>query len=431
MQTLRYSVNVRRTTPRKNGYSSVIFNVHYRNKIQRLFCGISVQNSDWNDKKERVKHGVQIKGIPYNELNERIKAEETFILDYFDECMYKHVEPSLAELKERFNGKFNSRDSKGGEEFYYYFEQFIETQAKSRNWKDSMKKKYYRIMSGLQKNHPNLKFSDLSTEMMQQILVGWSEGLDGKGTYNDHISKTLSCFRTFIKWAKGKNCIINEEFFSFNPKLCQANVEPRFLTVNELNQIRDLDIPESSTLSTIRDLFLFQCGTSLRYSDLKKLRKEDVFLDDNEEYCIRLFTEKNKKRVTAPLSELALGIYLKYKDMPYPDNLMFPVISNQKYNKHLKELGEEAGLEGEWVDQQWRLDKEIIIRHPKKDLGTHVARRTFISTAINAGVSPELIALVSSHADLKEMAPYIGLSQFGAKKVMTAIDEAYDTEIDD
>ena len=30
MQTLRYSINVRRTTPRKNGFSSVIFNVHYR-----------------------------------------------------------------------------------------------------------------------------------------------------------------------------------------------------------------------------------------------------------------------------------------------------------------------------------------------------------------------------------------------------------------
>lgn len=425
MQTLRYSINVRRTTPRKNGFSSVIFNVHYRNKIQRLFCGISVQDSHWNEKKERIKQGVRINGIPYNELNELINAEETFIIDYFNDCMYKNVEPSFLELKDRFNDKFNNRDSKGGEEFYYYFEQFIETQAKSRNWKGSMKEKYYRIMSGLQKKHPNLKFRDLSTEMMQNILVEWSEGLDGKGTYNDFISKTLSSFRSFINWAKSKNCIVNEEFFSYKPKLRQANIEPRFLTVNELNQIRDLDIPETSALSTIRDLFLFQCGTSLRYGDLKKLQKEDIFLDDNEEYCIRLFTEKNNKRVTAPLSEMALGIYRKYKDIPYPHNVLFPVISNQKYNKRLKELGEKAGLEGEWIDQQWRLDKEIITRHPKKDLGTHVARRTFISTAINAGVSPELIALVSSHADLKEMTPYIGLSQFGAKKVMDAIDEAY------
>ena len=142
-----------------------------------------------------------------------------------------------------------------------------------------------------------------------------------------------------------------------------------------------------------------------------------------------MVTQKNKKRAEFPLTKMAQEIYLKHKDTPYPNDVAFPVISNQKYNEHLKTLGERAGLSGEWVDHQWRLDKEFEIRHPKKDLGTHVARRTFISTAINEGVSPELVALITSHSDLTEMAPYIGLSQNGAVKVTDAIDDAYRKEM--
>lgn len=390
-----------------------------------MFSGVSVQDSQWNEKKECVKQGVRVKGVLYSKQNERIKDEEQFIVDYFDECFIKDKEPLFSELKDRFNDKYNSRDSKGGTEFYYYFEQYIDAQSKSRAWNQSMIDKHRRIAQGLQKNHPNLKFSDLNIPTMQKILVEWSKGLDGKGTYNDYISATLSCFRSFVNRAKAKNCLVNEEFFIFKPKLRPANIEPRFLTVSEVKQLVDLELSESNVLLRVRELFLFQCGTALRYSDLRKLTKADISLHDDGKYYIQIITQKNKKRVAFPLMQMALDIYLKHKDVPYPNNVLLPVISNQKYNEHLKVLGEKAGLKGEWVDQQWRLDEEIKMSHPKKDLGTHVARRTFISTAINEGVSPELIALITSHSTLKAMAPYIGLSKQGAGIVVDAIDDAF------
>lgn len=387
-------------------------------------------DSQWNKQKECVKQGCRVCNVPYTELNNRLKDEEKFITDYFDCCMIKEAEPSFTELKKRFNDKFNSRNSKGGEEFYYFFDQFIETQSKSRAWNQSMIDKYKRIEKGLQQSHPELKFSDLSINMMQKLLETWSKGLDGRGAYNDHISDNLSNFRTFITWAKSRNCLVNEEFFAFKPKLRNAIIDTRFLTVNEVRQIMDLDLSSAHSLDTVRDFFLFQCGTSLRYSDLKRLKKNDITLRDDGRYYIKMVTQKNKKKVEFPLTKMALDIYLKHKDIPYPNNVAFPVISNQKYNDYLKTLGERAGLTGEWVDHQWRLDKEIVVRHPKKDLGTHVARRTFISTAINEGVSPELIGLISSHSDLKEMAPYIGLNQNGAIKVTNAIDDAYRKEME-
>lgn len=52
---------------------------------------------------------------------------------------------------------------------------------------------------------------------------------------------------------------------------------------------------------------------------------------------------------------------------------MFPVLSNQKYNEHLKELGKLAGLKGEWIDYEFRLQEKIEVRIPKEDLASHKA----------------------------------------------------------
>ena len=88
-----------------------------------------------------------------------------------------------------------------------------------------------------------------------------------------------------------------------------------------MKQIIDLDLSQSDSLDRVRDFFLFQCGTSLRYSDLKKLKKDDVTLHEDGKYHIKIITQKNKKRILFPLTQIALGIYLKHKDYPYPDNV--------------------------------------------------------------------------------------------------------------
>lgn len=104
---------------------------------------------------------------------------------------------------------------------------------------------------------------------------------------------------------------------------------------------------------------------------------------------------------------------------------LFPILSNQKYNEHLKELGRAAGLKGEWVDYEYRLQEKIEIRTPKCDLVSHTARRTFIVTALNEGVSTDLIMLITSHSDYKAMTPYIKATMKGTGCVIAAIDKTY------
>lgn len=141
-------------------------------------------------------------------------------------------------------------------------------------------------------------------------------------------------------------------------------------------------------------------------------------------YDIRVLTEKDNDYITFKLSEIAKDIYLKYKDFQYDGGVLFPVISNQKMNKYLKELGEKVGLKGVWVDYEYRLGEKIEVVEPKSDLQDHTARRTFVVVAMNEGVSLELIAAITSHSDYNAMRPYIKANKKGTDKVIEAFDKA-------
>lgn len=103
---------------------------------------------------------------------------------------------------------------------------------------------------------------------------------------------------------------------------------------------------------------------------------------------------------------------------------MFPVISNQKYNKYLKDLGKSAELKGEWTDYQYKLEKVEEAKTPKSDLTSHTARRPFVVTALNEGIELDLIAQTTSHSDVEAMRPYIASTRKGKQKVVDALDNA-------
>ena len=160
---------------------------------------------------------------------------------------------------------------------------------------------------------------------------------------------------------------------------------------------------QSGKSQTDEFFFVFQCFTALRYSDINRLKHD---------------------RIPFPLAKTATRIYKKYKDNLYDNGVVFPIISNQKYNDNLKKLGKLAELKGEWIDYQYKLDKVEEVKTPKTELTTHTARRTFVVTALNEGVELDLIAQINSHSDFDNMRPYIASTRKGKQKVIDALDSA-------
>ena len=416
----KYNINVVLYPQSKKGKQFVRIRVTSQSSRVDLYTGISLSNSQWDKKRQQVKQGCVIGNATYNVLNGTLEEYKKFIRDYFDGCAMRDALPSLIELKEMYNRQFKMSSDALSDEFFYLFDQFIEEKSKERGWGKDMKDVYIRLKEKIHAFKPNIKFSDLSVSTMNALLEYMSNTM-----YNDALSKMLTYLKSFVKWAQSRKYAINDGFFTFNPKLPKAKKEVRYLELEDLIKICEMDFPSDSSLDRVRDMFVFQCYTALRFSDIKQLKNENIHYNSaNDTYSIDILTEKDDDRINFPLSNRATAIYLKYKDRMYSNGLLFPVMSNQKYNEHLKELGKRAGLKGEWVDYEYRLSEKITVKIPKEDLSTHTARRTFIVTAINENIDPTLIALITSHSDLKSRKPYITKNSKGAARVIEALNNA-------
>lgn len=373
----------------------------------------------WNESRERVKQGCKVDGTEYNVLNDTLDAEEKFVEDYFNNSATRSVPASLKDLKARFNHHFKSSSKTLSDEFFFMFDRFREETAALKGWQKDRKDMFLRLETKVREFMPEIKFADLSVSTMDAFKVFLS-----KTMYNDALSKHLAYFKQFITWCQHRGCQIHEEFFAFEPRLPKAKKAVRYLTLEELETIYNLSLTGKEGLERTRDIFIFQCYTALRISDIQQLKRQNIEKANNGEYYINILTEKDDDRLHYKLARRATQVYQKYEDNIYDNDLAFPVISTAKYNEHLKELGKEANLQGEWIDYEYRLDQKITIKTPKKDLSSHTARRTFIVTAMNEGVSLDLIALITSHSDVSAMRPYVQMNMKGTNMVIAALDKA-------
>ncbi len=415
----KFRYKTKLSVPNTSGRCSVLIRVSYGGSRVELYSGITLQPKQWSENRERVKQGCVVDGTEYNVLNDTLDEQEKFVRDYFNNSATRSLPVSLKDLKERFNHKFKKSEQEQSDEFFFMFDKFREETSELKGWQKDRKEMFERLENKVRDFKPDIKFSDLSIATMDAFKVYLS-----KSMFNNALIKHLTYFKQFITWCRKKGCQIHEEFFTYEPRLPKAKLAIRFLTLEELDTIFNLNLEGKEGLERVRDIFVFQCYTALRISDVLQLKHENISKDETGKYQIRVLTEKDDDIVNIPLAKRALFIYNKYKKYKYENNLVFPVISTQKYNEHLKELGKIADLQGEWIDYQYRLNEKVIEKHPKHELSSHTARRTFIVSAMNEKIPLDLIALLTSHSDVKAMKPYIKLNTRGTKSVIDAIDKA-------
>ena len=169
----------------------------------------------------------------------------------------------------------------------------------------------------------------------------------------------------------------------------------------------NFDVPESkSYLDRVRDVFLFCCFTSLRYSDVYNLKSSDV-----KETHIEVTTVKTGDDLIIELNKYSKSILEKYKEVHFSNDKVLPVISNQKMNDYLKELGELAGIDDPIRETYYKGNKRIDEVYPKYALlSTHAGRRTFICNALSLGIPAQVVMKWTGHSDYKAMKPYIDIA---------------------
>jgi len=230
---------------------------------------------------------------------------------------------------------------------------------------------------------------------------------DVKEMRNTTIGKQLSFLKWFLRWAFKKGVHQNNAYDNYKPKLKSTQKKIIFLTWEELNRLREFKIPSNKqALERVRDVFLFQCFTGLRYSDVFNLRRSDIKGDH-----IEVTTVKTSDSLIIELNNHSKAILDKYKDVAFENDKVLPVITNQKMNDYLKELAEMAGIDEPVRQTYYKGNERIDDVTPKYALlGTHAGRRTFICNALALGIPPQVVMKWTGHSDYKAMKPYIDIA---------------------
>ena len=285
--------------------------------------------------------------------------------------------------------------------FFEIYDIFIFDEAQNNQWN----KRTIQKMQTQKKVLYEFDFEMRFEKFNEEYISSYQKFLEDKDHKNSTISKELAALKWFLKWAKRKGYNKFSEFELFKPKIKNIQKKIIFLNQSELKKLREFEIPEENkNLEKIRDIFLFQCFTGLRYSDVFNLKKANI-----RENYIEVTTLKTSENLIIELNKLSKNILERYKDIEGEKAL--PVISNQKMNDYLKELAELAGINDLVTTTYYKGNVRFEEITPKYALlGTHAGRRTFVCNALSLGIPPNVVMKWTGHSDYKSMKPYIDIA---------------------
>ena len=386
--------------------------VNFASKRIEFTTGYRIDATKWDADKQRVKNGCSNKlKQSASEINASLLEYYTEIQSIFKRFEVEDVMPTPEQIKEAFNAlhKPVSEEPKPKKEalpcdFFQVFDDFVEDCGRQNNWTDSTFEKFAAVKNHLTNFREGLTF-EFFDERGLNDYVGYLR--DVKEMRNTTIGKQLSFLKWFLRWAFKKGVHQNNAYDSYKPKLKSTQKKIIFLTWDELNRLREFKIPSNKqALERVRDVFLFQCFTGLRYSDVFNLRRSDIKGDH-----IEVTTVKTSDSLIIELNKHSKAILDKYKDVAFEDNKVLPVITNQKMNDYLKELAELADIDEPIRQTYYKGNERIDEVTPKYALlGTHAGRRTFICNALALGIPPQVVMKWTGHSDYKAMKPYIDIA---------------------
>ena len=348
-----------------------------------------------------------------SEINAALLGYYTELQEIFKRFEVAEIMPSPAEVKEAFNNRHGQNEktelsstdmSNVPSNFYEAFDDFVRVCGRQNDWTHSTFEKFAVVKNHLKNFRSELSFDFFDEEGLTEYVQFLREVREMR---NSTIGKQLSFLKWFLRWSFKQGMHSNNAYDTFKPKLKDMQKKIIFLTWEELNRLREFKIPPTKqALERVRDVFLFQCFTGLRYSDVFNLRRSDIKGDH-----IEVTTVKTSDSLIIELNDHSRAILEKYKDVEFENDRALPVITNQKMNDYLKELAELAEINEPVRQTYYKGNERIDEVTPKYALlGTHAGRRTFICNALALGIPPQVVMKWTGHSDYKAMKPYIDIA---------------------
>lgn len=396
--------------------------------------GFVVAPRHWDSVQQRVVSGkVNSKNQSSEQVNEFLKNCRLRLQAYERECYGQINNEQLVSVIHGAEHKVVT-----GRSIKVCFSNYLRKQSAIGQWTNGMIQSAHAFQKHLEQ-HCGSKTMEYFNDGGIDEIVSYLRY--GRKLTESSVQKYYKILRAFLNWSEREDLYERNKKAKLSPKFKMIEQPVIFLTKEELIKLCQLRIPsngakvvlygfngktyektvsDASALEKTRDLFTFCALTGLRYSDMSVLKRTDIIGD-----TINIVTQKTGDRLTIELSMQAKAILAKYNDKEYPGNLALPVISNQKMNDYLKELGELCGFNTPITKTYVRAGVRETEVYPKwRLLSTHAARRTFICFAISTGIPPQVVMKWTGHSDYKSMRPYIEIAEKTKAEAMKTISDA-------
>lgn len=399
--------------------------LHYDNSRFKFATGEKIHPKFWNPKRQRVKSNYP--GSP--EFNDKLE----FIGDELMAAYRSSSKSKIPLTKEFLHGEMMKRlkrDTQKQKNFFDYYDDFVA--AKTALIRINSIKKFISLKNHLQlfERHTKnkVRFENMNEKFEEQfnafllskitVVKDGEEKVIKAAHLNNTVAKYISTLKSFLKWAVKREHNTYTKFTEF--KATAKNSEIIYLTEEELMSLFSFDFKGNKKLSNVRDVFCFGCFTGLRYSDFSRVRKENIKAIDQKFY-ITITTNKTNDPLIVPLTDDAMEILRR-------NNFKLPVVSNQKMNDSLKEMGEAAGIDDIQILTSYSGKKRIVSEGPKHQfLSCHDSRRTFITLSLEKGMRIETVMDITEIKDYKTLKRYIKITN---KVKMIEMSKAWDKKSD-
>lgn len=376
--------------------NTVAFNIGYRVDIAK-----------WSTETQRcinnTTHGK--KKVAASIINKEIQRFAQIAEDIFNLYEAMGKTPSADEFRVEFNKRNGKLPTIPAEKtFFSIYDEFTQEMGFANQWTKSTFQKFAALKKHLTDFLPDITFEYLDNTGLNNFIAHLRDVQDMR---NSTIGKQIGFLKWFLRWAEAKGYNNEKAYLTFSPKLKMSEKKVVFLDWDELMTVYTYKVPEQMPgVARVRDVFCFCCFTGLRYSDVANLKRSDVF----EDY-ISITTVKTADSLKIELNDYSSEILKKYEREVFSGGLVLPVISNQKMNEAIKELGELCGIDKPVTVTYYKGNERFEEVFPKYSLmGTHTGRRTFICNALMLGISPQVVMKWTGHSDYKAMKPYIDVA---------------------
>ena len=203
---------------------------------------------------------------------------------------------------------------------------------------------------------------------------------------NNTAVKYVRNFRKIIKICLDNDWMEKDPTTRYEGKM--KEVERDFLTEDELNRIYNKRF-SSERLTLVKDIFIFSCYTGLAYVDVKGLKKDHIAIGIDGEKWIFKNRQKTDTKSKIPVLPIAEEIIQKYADHPrcLNEDAILPILTNQKMNSYLKEIGDLCDI--------------------PKEITFHMARHTFAtSVTLTNGDPIETVSKMLGHKNIQTTQHY-------------------------